>query len=362
MKLVMIETARETAIKTIPLKKSRISEVDFSNLPFGREFADHMFVADYKDGKWQNPEIKPFENFSLSPSISALHYGQSIFEGLKAYKNEKGEIFIFRPDMNAKRLNHSAARMCMPALPEQVFLDALYELIKIDSAWIPSDEGSSLYIRPFMFATDHYVGIKPSETYRMCIFTCPVGRYYSEPVRIKIENKYSRAMPGGTGTAKAAGNYGGALFPAKIAQDAGFHQMLWTDSVDHTYIEECGTMNIVFELDGKLVTPALSGTILDGITRNTVLHLAKEWGIPIEERKISVDEILKACKNGIITEAFGLGTAATVAQIKLIGIGDEKFELPDFETRIFSNKIIKYLLDYRKGRHGDPYGWLMKVD
>ncbi|MFI5204780.1 MAG: branched-chain amino acid aminotransferase [Flavobacteriales bacterium] len=358
----MNETARGTSIKTTPIKKSRISEVDFSNLPFGREFSDHMFVADYKDGKWSNMEIRPFENFSLSPSISALHYGQSIFEGLKAYKNEKGEVFVFRADMNAKRLNRSAERMCMPKVPENVFLDALYELLKLDSQWVPSEEGSSLYIRPFMFATDHYVGIKPSETYRLCIFTCPVGKYYSEPVKIKIEDKYSRAMPGGTGTAKSAGNYGGALYPAKMAQDKGFHQMLWTDSVEHKYIEECGTMNIVFKINGKLVTPALSGTILDGITRNTVLHLAKEWGTPVEERKITVDEVLTACKNSTLTEAFGLGTAATVANIKMIGIGEEKFELPAFETREFSNKISQYLLDYRKGRHGDPYGWLMKVD
>jgi branched-chain amino acid aminotransferase len=233
----MIETAKGTQIKTTPVKKSRIAEVDFSNLPFGREFSDHMFVADYKDGGWQNLEIKALENFSLSPSISALHYGQSIFEGLKAYKNENGEVFVFRPDMNAKRLNHSARRMCMPEMPEELFLDALYALIKIDSSWIPSEEGSSLYIRPFMFATDHYVGIKPSDTYRFCIFTCPVGKYYSEPVKIKVEDKFSRAMAGGTGTAKAAGNYGGALLPAKFSQDQGFHQILWTDSIVNNYIE-----------------------------------------------------------------------------------------------------------------------------
>lgn len=357
----MISSQAESVIEVIKTKQSRIKEVDFNNLPFGKIFADHMFVMDYKDGKWQNPQIRPFEHFSFSPSMSALHYGQAIFEGMKAYRNENDEAFLFRPDMNYKRLNHSAQRMCMPAVPEDLFMDALQQLMRIDKQWIPNSEGSSLYIRPFMFATDEFVGIKPSDTYRFCIFSCPVGRYYSEPVRVRIETFYSRAIEGGTGTAKAAGNYGGALYPAKQCQDAGFHQLVWTDAKEHKYIEESGTMNVMFIINNVIVTPQLSGTILDGVTRNSVLAIARDWGMTVEERKVSVEEVIKAIENKTIQDAFGCGTAATVAQIKIVGYNDQRYELPDFETRDFSNKLISYLDSYRRGKLDDKFGWRVKI-
>jgi branched-chain amino acid aminotransferase len=357
----MIETAAGTEIEIIPVTHSNLASVDFTNLPFGKIFSDHMFVMDYKDGKWGGLQIKPYGDFSFSPSISALHYGQSIFEGLKAYRNKNNEVFIFRPEMNQQRFNSSAERLCMPTIPKEIFMDALTELIRIDKNWIPNEDGTSLYIRPFMFATDEFVGIRPSETYRFCIFTCPVGRYYSEPVRIKLETKYSRATDGGTGTAKAAGNYAGALYPAKMGQLAGFHQQLWTDSHEHKYIEESGTMNIMFMIGKTLITPSLTGTILDGVTRNTVITLAKDWGYTVEERSVTVEEIVNAAKNGTLTEAFGMGTAATIAHVKIIGYNDEKLELPDIEKREFSPKLSDYLDQYRRGMMEDKYHWRLQI-
>lgn len=357
----MLTTATKSEIEVIKIQQSKITQVDFSNLPFGRLFADHMFVMDYKEGKWQNPQIRPFENFSFSPSISALHYGQAIFEGMKAYRNKNNEAFLFRPDMNHARLNHSAQRMCMPSVPKDLFMDALTQLIALDKNWIPDEDGASLYIRPYMFATDEFVGIKPSDTYRFCIFTCPVGRYYSEPVRVRIETYYSRAVEGGTGTAKAAGNYGGALYPAKQCQDAGFHQLVWTDAKEHKYIEESGTMNVMFMIDGVVVTPQLTGTILDGVTRNSVLTILRDWGIKVEERKVSVEEVINAAKSGKLQDAFGVGTAATIAQIKIIGYQDEKFELSNLETRELTNKLINYFDQYRRGNMEDKFGWRVEI-
>lgn len=357
----MYSTATKSEIEVIKTQHSRIQDVDFTNLPFGRIFSDHMFIMDYSNGAWQHPQIRPYENFSFSPSISALHYGQAIFEGMKAYKNKNGEAFLFRPEMNHTRLNHSAQRMCMPQVPKELFMDALMKLIALDKNWIPDDDGSSLYIRPYMFATDEFVGIKPSETYRFCIFTCPVGRYYSEPVRVRIEPYYSRAVEGGTGTAKAAGNYGGALYPAKQCQDAGFHQLVWTDAKEHKYIEESGTMNVMFMIDNKIITPELTGTILNGITRNSVLTVLRDWDIQVEERKVSVEEVVNAARNGKLQDAFGVGTAATIAQIKIIGYKDDKFELSDLATRELSNKLVDYFDSYRRGLEADKFGWMVRI-
>ncbi|HYG52818.1 MAG TPA: branched-chain amino acid aminotransferase [Flavobacteriales bacterium] len=357
----MISITTKTEIEVIKTTSSRLAQVDFSNLPFGRIFSDHMFVMDYKNGAWQNAQIRPFENFSFSPSISALHYGQSVFEGMKAYRNKNNEVFLFRPHMNTKRMNHSAQRMCMPQIDEAVFMEALTKLIDLDRSWIPNEDGTSLYIRPFMFATDEFVGIKPSETYRFCIFTCPVGRYYSEPVRVRIEPYYSRAVEGGTGTVKAAGNYGGALYPAKQCQDAGFHQLVWTDAREHKYIEESGTMNVMFMIADKIITPMLSGTILDGVTRNSIITVAKDWGITVEERKVSVEEVIKAAENGTLQDAWGAGTAATIAQIKIIGYKDKIYELSDLETRPFTNKLMDYFDKYRRGLFEDKFEWRVKI-
>lgn len=353
--------------ETLPLKitkteNSRINAVDWDNLPFGKVFSDHMLIMEYKDGAWQQPEIKPFESFSLHPATSAIHYGQSIFEGMKANKTANGDILIFRPEMNEERFAESCIRMCMPMLPEGMFTELIRKTVELDKDWIPNKEGYSLYIRPFMFATDDFIGIKPSETYKFVIFTCPVGAYYSQPVNVKIEEHYTRAAEGGVGRAKTAGNYAASLYPAKLAQEQGFHQLVWTDAKEHKYIEESGTMNIVFEIDGKLITPSEdSDTILRGVTKRSVVEIAKSWGVEVEERKITVEEIVEGLRNGKVTDAFGAGTAATIAHIAKIGFRDEIFELPAVETREISNKIKDYLNDLKTGRIADEFNWCLKV-
>jgi branched-chain amino acid aminotransferase len=353
--------AEETKIQIIPTTQSKLPQLDFENLRFGREFADHMFSMEYRDGAWRNAVIKPFENLSMNPAASVIHYGQSIFEGMKAYKNEAGEVLLFRPEENIKRMNHSAKRMCMPELPEALFKEALIELLKLDKGWVPGSESGSLYIRPIYFGTDEYIGVRPSETYRFLIFTCPVNAYYTAPVKVLIETHYTRSTPGGTGFAKAAGNYAGALYPAKLAQQDGYDQLIWTDAITHQYIEESGTMNVFFMTDEGLITPVLSDTILSGITRNSVITLAKDWGIPVIERKISVKEIIEGLKAGTIKDAFGAGTAATIAHIALIGHEGKDYTLPPVESRDFSNRVLVYLRDYRKGKLEDKFNWNLKV-
>ncbi|MES2799487.1 MAG: branched-chain amino acid aminotransferase [Bacteroidota bacterium] len=349
-------------IKITRTEHSKINQVDWDNLVFGRTFSDHMLVMDYKDGEWQQAEIMPFENLSLHPATSAIHYGQSIFEGLKANKTENGDIAIFRPDMNAHRFQESCDRMCMPSMSEEMFVELTRKLVEVDSNWVPAKEGFALYIRPFMFATDEFVGIKPSETYKFIIFTCPVGAYYSEPVRVKIEEFYTRASVGGVGRAKTAGNYGASLYPAKKGQMEGFHQLIWTDGVSHKYIEESGTMNIVFVIDGVMISPTEEqDTILRGITKRSVLDIAKSWGIPVEERKVTVEEVVTAIKNGTMQDAFGAGTAATIAPIAEIGYRDEVLKLPPVEGRTLSTKIKNYLDDLKTGKIEDQFGWCQKV-
>lgn len=354
----MIDTQ---TIRIQQTSNSRIDELDESNIPFGQLYSDHMFVADYKDGAWQDLRIEPYQNISISPANSALHYGITIFEGLKAYRNPAGEVMIFRPEANAKRLNVSAERMCIPEVPESLFMDALTELVKLDSSWVPSSPNTALYIRPFVFGTDEYIGIRPSENFRFMIITCPVGAYYSQPVNVKIETEYSRAFEGGTGFAKAGGNYAASLYPAKLAQQKGFHQLIWTDAKTHEYIEESGTMNIMFIVDGKLITAPTSGTILKGITRNSVLTIARDWDMEVEERPVAVKEIITAAKEGRIQEVFGVGTAATIAPIAKIGFKDDVYELNHSDQGKFSSKILKELNDIRTGVIEDRYGWTYKV-
>ncbi|MFM1932147.1 MAG: hypothetical protein RL226_1450 [Bacteroidota bacterium] len=336
---------------------SRITQVNFDDLPFGRVFSDHMFVMDYVDGAWQRGTIVPFQNLSMNPATSVIHYGQSIFEGIKAFRNEDGRVSIFRPQRNVERFNKSAERMCMPQVDPDTFLEALRQLIKLDDQWVPQSMESSLYIRPVMFGTDEYVGVKPAETYKFIIFTCPVGKYYAGDVRVKVETHFARSVRGGTGFAKAAGNYAGALYPAKLAQQQGYHQLVWTDAAEHKYIEESGTMNIMFIIDGKLITPALSDTILSGITRDSVLTVAREWGMTVEERKVSVEEIYKAIKENRLKEAFGAGTAATIAPIRSIGFENEDIELPSYDTWTFAPKMAQTLIDIRRGRTSDANQW-----
>jgi branched-chain amino acid aminotransferase len=354
----MIETQ---SIKIQKTAESKLESIDFEDLKFGRVFSDHMFVMDYIDGKWQEPKILPFQNMSMSPAALVIHYGQSIFEGLKAFKNEEGRFGLFRPDLNIKRMNRSAVRMCMPEIPENIYMEGLQELVRLDHQWIPKGELSSLYIRPVLFATDEYIGVKPSEKYRFMIITAPVNAYYSKPVRVKIERKYTRAAKGGTGYAKTAGNYAGSLYPARLANDQGYDQLLWTDAKEHAYIEESGTMNVMFLIDGTLITPELSETILDGVTRRCVLQLAKDWNIPVEERRVSVEELQEAMENDTLEEAFGCGTAATIAHIEAIADGDKVFQLPDVESRKLSNRLMKHFTDLKKFRIDDPHGWMIEL-
>ncbi len=342
-------------------ENSRITNVDWDNLPFGKVFSDHMLVMDYSDGQWQKPTIEPFANLQLHPATSAIHYGQSIFEGMKAHKDGEGNVLIFRPDMNAKRFAESCERMCMPEVPEDMFVELIRKVVDLDRAWVPEKEGYSLYIRPFMFATDDFIGIKPSDNYKFIIFTCPVGAYYSEPVNVKIEEHYTRAAQGGVGRAKTAGNYAASLYPAKLAQQEGYHQLVWTDAAEHKYIEESGTMNILFEIDGKLVTPAEDmDTILRGVTKRSAVEIAAHWGVEVEERRVTVEEVVTALKEGRVTDAFGAGTAATIAQVAKIGFRGEDYMLPPVQERTISNKIKKYLTDLKSGKIADDMGWLMK--
>jgi branched-chain amino acid aminotransferase len=355
----MVDTIR---ISTTKVSQSRLKEVDFTNLPFGKVFTDHMFMADYKRGEWKDFRIIPYGYMPMSPASPALHYGQSIFEGMKAYASESGnEALVFRPLENWKRMNISAERMCMPSIPEELFMESMVALIDLDRAWIPKEEGSSLYIRPFMFSADEYIGIRPSQDFTFMIMLSPTGHYYSTPVKVKIETHYTRAVQGGTGFAKAGGNYGGSIYPAKRAQDEGYHQLIWTDGRNHEYIEESGTMNVMFVIDGVLITPALSDSILAGITRKSVLDLARHWNMPVEERRISVKELVKALEEGRVQEAFGVGTAATIAHIELIGNDGKDYHLSPISQRNFSNKVYNELEKIKRGKTPDLFGWVHRI-
>jgi branched-chain amino acid aminotransferase len=342
-------------------KKSRVHEQDINHVPFGKCFSDHMFVADYADGKWQKASIMPYRDVPMSYAMSALHYGQAIFEGMKAYKNDKGEVSIFRPLENHKRLNKSAIRMAMPEIPEDLFMNSLIELVRLDSEWVPTSDTGSLYLRPFMIATDEAIGVKISDTYKFVIITCPAGKYYSDPIKVLVETNYYRAVKGGVGYVKAAGNYGRSLYPTKLAQQKGYQQVIWTDSETTKHFEESGTMNVMFVIGDTLMTPALSDTILDGVTRNSVLTLARDWGMKVEERKVSIEEVFNAYDKGQLKEVFGVGTAATVAQIIGIGHNGKDYMLPPVAERKFSTKIDDTLRQIRKGRLPDKFGWMFKV-
>ena len=356
----MLEAIRSS----IPIQKigqSRISEIDFDHIPFGKIFSDHMLVAEYENGKWNPAKIMPYDQILMYPCIMALHYGQSIFEGLKAFKMKDGSSALFRPEANYNRMNRSAAGVVMPEIPKEIFMDGLLELVKLDSNWIPDRPESALYIRPIYFATDETIGIKSSDKYKFVIFTCPVGAYYPEPVLLWASKKYVRAFEGGMGEIKAAGNYAGSLYANKIAKDKGYHNVLWLDGKEHKYIEECGTMNIFFVIDGKVITPSLGGTILHGITRDSCITLLKDEGIEVEQRRISLDEIIAASENGTLEDCFGAGTAATVAPVAKIGMEERVLELPPVANRKISNMLLKTLNGIRYGEIEDKHGWMVKV-
>lgn len=344
------------------VSQSKIETVDFNNLGFGKVFTDHMFLADFENNEWQNARIVPFQNLSIHPATSFIHYGQAIFEGLKASKNSKGETVVFRPEMNIKRMNISAQRMAMAEFPEELFLQALDELLMLDDQWIPTQEGQSLYIRPFCFATEEVVRIKRSSKYTFAIILSPVAAYYSEPVSVYASENHVRAFPTGTGFAKAAGNYGGAIQPIEQIKAKGFDQLLWLDATERKYIQEIGTMNFAVVIDGKVLTADLSeGTILPGITRDTALTLLKEWNIPVEERPVSMHEIVEASENGTLEDAFGMGTAAVVSYIKTIGYQDTVMHLPPVSERTISTRLKEEIVKQRQGEVEDTHQWLRVI-
>jgi len=337
--------------------KSSLAEVDFEQLDFGKHMSDHMLVAKYKNGAWQDAEIIPFGPIPMMPTILALHYGQSVFEGMKAFKMNDGKASIFRIQKHFDRFQRTLRRMCMPELPFEMFEEGLKELINIDREWIPTSAGSSLYIRPLIFATEERFGVKISEEYLMIIMTGPVPPFYPKPLRVKIEDRYSRAGKGGTGAAKCAGNYAGAFYATKMAKEEGFDQVLWSDLSADLNIEESGTMNVFFLIDGVLITPPLSETILEGVTRDSIITLAGELGIQVEERKINAKEILTAHEAGKLQEVFGAGTAAVTAAICAIGIKDKIIDLPSYTDNSVCMRLQKLMTAMRKGEAKDKFGW-----
>ncbi|CAN5209607.1 branched-chain amino acid aminotransferase [soil metagenome] len=341
--------------------QSKLNNLDLDNIPFGKYFSDHMLEANYENGEWKNVEIKPYQPLLMEPSLSALHYGQAIFEGMKAYFTASGEAFIFRPYENLRRFNKSAERMNMPEIPEEIFIEGLKQLIELDKNWIPSRKDHSLYIRPVMFATDTMLGVKPSESYKFLILLSPTGPYYAAPMKIVVEENYTRSAPGGVGFSKNAGNYGGSMRAATHAKESGFDQVLWTDAFEHKWLQEVGMMNVFFIINGCVITPSLEeGTILAGVTRSSAITLLQEMGYTIDERKISIDELTEAYRKGLLQEVFGTGTAATIAMIAQLKYKDDIMYL---DTKKFSaaNALKERMDEIKEGRAEDIYGWLYKI-
>ena len=338
---------------------------DGKNLGFGKIFTDHMFVMNYTEGQgWHDARIVPFQDLTLSPACMVFHYGQEMFEGLKAYRGADGKARLFRPIMNARRTNASNARLCIPELPEEDFVQAVSAVVKVDEAWIPSEPGTSLYIRPFIIATDAFLGVAPSKTYLFIIILSPSGAYYAsglKPVGIWIEDDYVRAVRGGIGFAKTGGNYAASLAAQVKAHDDGYSQVLWLDGVERKYIEEVGAMNIFFKIDGKIVTPMLNGSILPGITRNSVIELCKSWGMPVEERKISVDELIEAQKTGKLEEVFGSGTAAVISPVGKLRFKDDVMVIGDGNIGPVSQKLYDAITGIQNGTADDPFGWVVTL-
>jgi branched-chain amino acid aminotransferase len=327
---------------------------------FGEYLSDHMFSMEYRGGAWQDARIISYDDFSCPPAMAVFHYGQTVFEGMKAFRGSDGEVRIFRPLDHFHRLNRSCSRMCIPEIDPDFLAAALRKLIKLDIDWVPSKEGNALYIRPLVIATDAYLGVRPSQTYRLFIMTSPVGAYYKEginPVSLTTEDEYIRAAKGGSGFAKTACNYGPSLLPAQQAQKKGFTQVLWLDAKDHHFIEEVGTMNIFFKIDGKLITPPLGGSILGGITRDSVIHLAKEQGVTVEERLISIDEVFEAGQNGSLEEIFGTGTAAVISPVGSIQHQSKTVTTDDEKIGPFAEELYHTITDIQYGRREDPFGW-----
>ena len=352
-----IKIERTTAPKAKP--------ADESKLGFGKIFTDHMYVMEYNPEKgWHDPKIMPYQPIALEPSAMVFHYGQEMFEGLKAYRADDGRVLLFRPDMNAKRTNNTNKRLCIPELPIEDFVEAVKAVVKVDEAWVPNKPGTSLYIRPFIIATDPFLGVRPSDTYQFIIILSPVGPYYPEglnPVKIWIEDDYVRAVKGGIGEAKTGGNYVASMAAQMKAHDAGYSQVLWLDGVERKYIEEVGAMNIFFKINGKVLTPMLNGSILPGITRNSVIALCKEWGYEVEERRISVDELYEASVNGTLEEVWGTGTAAVISPVGHLRFQDTVMQIKDGGIGELSQKLYDTVTGIQLGKIEDTRGWVVEV-
>lgn len=349
-------------MKITHTKESRIKNVDFDNLSFGEIFTDHMFVCDYKDGVWNTPEIMPYQPIQMDPSSSVFHYGQAVFEGMKAYKDESNEVWLFRPDQNFERINKSSERLSMPTFPKELFFKGLEKLLSLDKEWIKKGTGNSLYIRPFVFASQAGVQASASNAYKFMIICSPVSSYYSSSeVHVQVAEKYSRAASGGVGFAKAAGNYAAQFYPTSLALKEGFQQIIWTDANTHEYLEEAGTMNIFFRINDTLVTTPTSDRILDGITRKSILRLSEHLGIKTDVRPITIHELLSAKKDGSLKEIFGAGTAVVVSPIKGFGYQNERYVLEDIEDS-FAQKLKNHMVAIQTNAAEDPFGWRYPVN
>lgn len=340
--------------------QSRLKEVDFENLEFGTVFSDHMFMSKFAGGVWNSPKIVPYGNIDIAPSLCTLHYGQTVFDGLKAYRTVDGATALFRPEKYFERFNRSCARLCIPAVDRDAFMGAVTELCKIDAAWIPAKRGSSLYIRPFAFATDNFIGVRTSDSYLFMVITSPVGAYYKEglnPVKLITSGQYVRAVKGGLGEVKTAANYAASILPAEEAHRKGFTQVLWLDAIENRYIEEVGTMNIMFLFEEELVTPPLDGSILGGITRDTVIQMAHHWGIKVNERRIAIDEVMSRVNDGSLKEVFGTGTAAVISPVGWISHGDDAVTVNGGKIGAFSQKLYDEITGIQYGEKPDPFGW-----
>ncbi|MBI5561519.1 MAG: branched-chain amino acid aminotransferase [Deltaproteobacteria bacterium] len=353
----------DAAIETTKAGRTRLTEALLDNPGFGHIFSDHMLVMDYADGAWKTPRIVPFGDMPISPALCTLHYGQAIFEGLKAFHAKDG-INVFRPGAYHARMNRSGARLCIPAVDHDVFIAGLTALLRLDAEWVPKRHGYSLYIRPFIFAADNYLGVKVSETYRFMVITSPVGAYYKEginPVRLMTSGEFVRAVRGGLGEAKTPANYAASILAAEEAKKKGFTQVLWLDGVERRYVEEAGTMNVFFLMGEELVTPALTGSVLAGITRDSVITLAKDWGVNISERRLSIDEVIEASAKGALREVFGTGTAAVISPVGEIQHGDRRIVINNGKIGLLSKRMYDHITGMQYGDEPDRFGWCYRV-
>jgi len=353
--------SESSVIEIEEVEKSRLPDVDLGSPGFGKIFTDHMFEMEYRDGQWQTPRIKPYGNIEVTPAFNVFHYGQSVFEGTKAYYVDDQTVHLFRPEKNIERMENSCERLVIPKIESGLFMEAVRQLVRLDHRWIPRKEGNALYIRPFVMAFEPLIAAKISSVYRFYIILSPVGSYYSRPVKLVTANHYVRAVKGGTGEAKTAGNYAASLLPARKAQEMGFDQVLWLDAFEHRYIEEVGTMNIFFKIDGVLITPPLSGTILPGVTRNSIIEIVRHWDIPIEVRKITIDEVMDAGQEGTLEEVFGAGTAAVISPVEEIQHNGVSVTIHQHERGPLGQRLYDEITGIQTGKREDPFGWISKI-